>query len=144
LELGKRFDFGDGWFLEPALQLAYTRLIGESYTLSTGLRIHAEDADIFRYVESLRVGKVLALGAGWGLLQPHVRFAVERQDSDGGSLRISDSYFTPAVDGLRGHASVGLTWAPTSRTQLHLSYEYTFGDKYEKPYSLALGFRHQF
>jgi outer membrane autotransporter protein len=144
LEFGKRINFGDDWFLEPSLQLAYTHLIGESYTLNTGLRIHATDADIFRYIESLRFGKVIDLGAGFGLLQPHVGLSVERQDSTGGALRISDRSFSPDTDGLRGRASAGLVWSPTSRTQLHFSYEYTFGDKYEKPYALSVGFRHQF
>jgi outer membrane autotransporter protein len=143
LEIGRRFDLGAGWFVEPSLQLAYSHLFSQDYTLNSGLRIHPSDSDIFRYVESLRLGKVFDLGSR-GILQPYVRGAVERQDSDGGSVRISDGRFQPTADGLRGLAGVGVNWAPTSVTQLYFEYEYTFGDKYERPWSLTVGYRHRF
>jgi hypothetical protein len=38
----------------------------------------------------------------------------------------------------------GLIWQLDADNQLHLDYEASFGDKYDKPWGLTAGYRHQF
>jgi autotransporter-associated beta strand protein len=150
IELGKRFTFGAGWYLEPAVQFAYSRHLGTDYTLpgvdaaAPGVPVHHADSDTYRFVERLRVGKFHYLGARFGHIQPHLEAALERQDSDGGQIRAGDERFNPTTDGLRGHFGAGLSWHPTAFTQFTLSYAYTFGDAYRRPYSISISARTSF
>jgi outer membrane autotransporter protein len=38
----------------------------------------------------------------------------------------------------------GVVWQLDESNQLHLDYEASFGDKYDKPWGLNFGYRHQF
>jgi outer membrane autotransporter protein len=144
VEFGKRFELGGGWFVEPSVQLSHTHLFANGYTLEqSGLRVKTGDSDILRYLESVRVGKVFDL-AGGGRLQPALRAGVERQDSDGGEVRVSDAAFTPSTDGLRGVVGASLTWEITDTRQLQLDYEASFGDKYDKPWAINASYRVRF
>jgi outer membrane autotransporter protein len=143
LEVGRRFGLGAGWFVEPAVQVAYSRLFSDGYVLSSGLHVGLADSDVFRYVESVRLGRDFDLGSS-GVLNSYVRGAVERQDSDGGGVRMSDRTFDVDTDGLRGSAGIGANWLVSERTQLYLEYEYVFGDRYERPWSVSVGYRHRF
>jgi outer membrane autotransporter protein len=38
----------------------------------------------------------------------------------------------------------GIIWQIDQQNQLHLDYEASFGDKYDKPWGLTAGYRYQF
>ncbi|MDR1498349.1 MAG: autotransporter-associated beta strand repeat-containing protein [Puniceicoccales bacterium] len=144
LEFGKRFELGDGWFVEPSAQVSYSHLFANSYSLEESrLRVKPSDSDILRYLESVRVGKVITLADG-ARLQPALRVGVERQDSDGGSVRISNEKFNPSTDGMRGVVGASITWEISENRQLHFDYETSFGDKYDKPWSFNASYRLRF
>jgi outer membrane autotransporter protein len=48
------------------------------------------------------------------------------------------------LDGARAELGGGIVWQIDESNQLHLDYEASFGDKYDKPWGLTAGFRHQF
>ncbi|MDR1144961.1 MAG: autotransporter outer membrane beta-barrel domain-containing protein [Verrucomicrobiales bacterium] len=48
------------------------------------------------------------------------------------------------TDGARAELGAGLIWQLDADNQLHLDYEASFGDKYDKPWGLSAGYRHQF
>lgn len=45
IEVGKRIDLRDGWFVEPQVELTVTRTQGANYTASNGLRVKSDDLD---------------------------------------------------------------------------------------------------
>jgi outer membrane autotransporter protein len=48
------------------------------------------------------------------------------------------------LDGVRAELGAGIIWQLNQHNQLHLDYEASFGDKYDKPWGLTAGYRYQF
>ncbi|MDR1496937.1 MAG: autotransporter outer membrane beta-barrel domain-containing protein [Puniceicoccales bacterium] len=143
LESGKRFDFDGSWFVEPSAQFAYTHIVAESYSTTNGLRVTAGDSDIYRYTAAVRAGKTFDLGER-GLIQPFLRAGIEHQESDGGSIRVGGTRLIPNTDGTRLLLGVGTSWQLTPNQQIHLEYEASFGDKYDKPWGINASYRIRF
>jgi outer membrane autotransporter protein len=143
-EVGKRFAlFGSKWFAEPSVQLDYTHLIAEDYNLTgNSSPVRTTDADVFRFVEAVRVGRVWDLGGG-SFIQPAVRFGIEEQTSSGGRVSVPET-FRPNTDGIRGVVGFGVSWQLTSDQQIHFDFETSFGEKLDRPWSLNAGYRFRF
>ena len=144
LEIGRRVDLGGTWFLEPSAQMGYTHLFAEDFSVDAQ-RIHVGGSDIYRWAAGVRTGRVFDLGAGYGLLQPTARAGVEYQASSGGFIRTQGfDALRPTTDGVRGVLGLGVTWQFSPMSQLHFEYEASFGEKYNKPWSLNAGYRIRF
>jgi outer membrane autotransporter protein len=143
LEAGRKVDVGNAWFVEPALQAAYTHIFVEDYKTRRGLNVSNTDSDIFRLGASVRFGRTFDLG-GHGQLQPYLSAGVDWVSSLGGAVRVSDARSQPDVDGVRARAGVGVTWQMSANDQLYFSYEAAFGEKYQVPWSVNLGYRRRF
>ncbi|MDR1497168.1 MAG: autotransporter-associated beta strand repeat-containing protein [Puniceicoccales bacterium] len=142
LELGKRFDLGAAWFVESAAQFDYAHIFSETYATADGLRIQSSDSDILRFSENIRLGKTFDTKRG--KVQPSVNLGVEYQDTLGGALRLSDARFTPTADGLRAIVGTGVSWQFTASQQIQLNYEASFGEKYNRPYSINASYHVRF
>jgi outer membrane autotransporter protein len=151
LELGRRLARPDGWFVEPAAQLSLARLARADYRTAGANRLdlRAADATLARLRATLRAGRAWPLGPG--TLELAARAAAVREDSSGGEIRLrpigasgTSGPYRPNLDGPRAEAGAGLLWRPASASQVYFDYEYAAGDAYEKPWSLSLGYRHDF
>jgi autotransporter-associated beta strand protein len=149
IEAGKRFASETGWFVEPTLQFAYTRLVAPDYTTNGGdgaasIHVARTDADVLRFAAAFRAGKAFKLENA-GMLEPFVTLGVEQQESFGGAIDIDHGHhFTPSLDGTRLNFGIGAAWQFTPNQQFHLGYEASLGDKYDKPWSINLGYRLRF
>jgi outer membrane autotransporter protein len=143
LELGRQFQFADGWFAEPSVQVSYLHLINDNYGTTQGMSVDLDDADIVQFYGGARLGRNIKLNQdGW--LQPYVKIGGIEQISSGGKVRASGSEWRPTTDGARAVIGAGIVYQFTAADQLHLDYEASFGDKYDKPWGLNFGYRHQF
>jgi autotransporter-associated beta strand protein len=147
VELGKRIDLGT-WFLEPSAQFSFSHITAEDYTTAgrdgaLPLRVDASDSDLLRYSASVRAGHTFDLG-GQGVLEPFVRAGVEYQDSFGGRIRVAGMSFRPDLDGLRVNVGIGAAWQLTDRQQVHLEFDASYGDTYDKPWGINAGYRLRF
>jgi outer membrane autotransporter protein len=143
LEAGKRFDFEGQWFVEPSAQFAYTHIAAENYTTRDNLSVNADDSDIYRLSAAVRAGKTFDLGVR-GLIQPFLRAGLEHQESDGGTIRVGGVGLRPNTDGTRVLLGVGTSWQLTPNQQIHLEYEASFGEKYDKPWGINASYRLRF
>jgi outer membrane autotransporter protein len=145
LELGRKFQFKDGWFAEPQVQAGYVHIFGSDYATEGGnnISVNQGDADILQVRLGSLFGKSIRLGNG-GILQPYVKVMGVEQVSGGGTVKADDGQWRPNYDGLRAQVGAGLIWQIDEQNQLHLDYEAEFGDKYDKPWGLNFGYRHQF
>lgn len=143
LEFGKRIEFAEKWFVEPSVQAAFLRAEGDNYALDNGLRIKTGDADIARFAANLRGGRSFEIAAN-SILTPYVKAGAETQFSYGGDTRIADLKVRPNTDGTRATVGIGAAWQVGSASQIWLEYEATFGDKYDRPWSINLGYRYRF
>ncbi|MDR1303850.1 MAG: autotransporter outer membrane beta-barrel domain-containing protein [Verrucomicrobiales bacterium] len=143
LELGRQFQFADGWFAEPSVQVSYLHLLNDGYATDSGMAVGLADSDIVQFYGGARLGRNIKLNQdGW--LQPYVKVGGVEQLSSGGQVRAGGGEWRPATDGARGVLGAGIVYQLTAADQLHLDYEASFGDKYDKPWGLTAGYRHQF
>jgi outer membrane autotransporter protein len=143
LDFGRRFGFANGAFIEPEVQFNYAHIFTEDYTTTNGLRIRSEDNDILRFGLSVRAGWTFDLG-GNGRLSPFVEAGVELQESTGGLVRAAYERWTPSTDGTRVNVGLGITWQLDDAQQIRFDYDAKFGDRYEKPWGVNLGYRYRF
>ena len=145
VEIGKQFGFADGWFAEPSVQLSYVHFLNEDYTTGgfNGIRIDQNDADVLQFRAGARFGRNINLPNG-GVFQPYIKVAGVEQISSGGDVYLGPVESRPNTDGVRAEIGLGIVWQIDEVNQLHLDYEASFGDKYDKPWGLNFGYRHQF
>jgi outer membrane autotransporter protein len=142
LELGKKFTFKDDWFIEPQFQVNYLHILAENYTAGP-MTITAQDLDALQLRIGSLFGRTINL-TNSGALQPYIKISGVETISSGGTLRNGYQSTRANTDGARVELGAGLIWQLDANNQLHLDYEASFGDKYDKPWGLTAGYRHQF
>ncbi|OAM89967.1 autotransporter outer membrane beta-barrel domain-containing protein [Termitidicoccus mucosus] len=140
LELGRRLEAGDGWWVEPAAQAAVAWLRGANYRTAPGnqsLDVKVGTARAAQYRALVRFGKQLR-DSRW---QPYGKFGVMRTDTAGGAIRVAGETFTPDYDGWREEFGLGASCRLDAGSQLYFDYEYAKAAAYERPWSINLGYR---
>jgi outer membrane autotransporter protein len=148
LEIGKRVEpLGGAWFAEATVRVDYTHLLANDYELEHGqsaTRIRTKEADILRFSQSIKTGRVFDLGEG-RFVEPAIHIGIEEQVSSGGKVSIQDeASFRPHTDGIRCVVGAGIAYQLTPSQQVHFDFESSFGDKYDRPWSFNLGYRVRF
>ncbi|MDR1304347.1 MAG: autotransporter outer membrane beta-barrel domain-containing protein [Verrucomicrobiales bacterium] len=142
IEIGNKFTFTDAWFIEPQLQVNYLHILAEDYTAGP-MTIGAQDLDALQLRLGSVFGRTIKL-TNSGALQPYVKISGVETISSGGTIRNGYQHTRANTDGARAELGAGLIWQLDAGNQLHLDYEASFGDKYDKPWGLTAGYRHQF
>jgi outer membrane autotransporter protein len=142
IEIGKKFTFSDAWFIEPQFQVNYLHILAEDYQAGP-LTISAQDLDALQLRIGSLFGRTINLTNG-GALQPYVKISGVETISSGGAIRNGYQHTRANTDGARAEFGGGIIWQLDANNQLHLDYEASFGDKYDKPWGLTAGYRHQF
>ncbi|MDR1304384.1 MAG: autotransporter outer membrane beta-barrel domain-containing protein [Verrucomicrobiales bacterium] len=142
IEIGKKFTFTDDWFIEPQLQVNYLHILAENYTAGP-MTISAQDLDALQFRIGSLFGRTINL-TNSGALQPYIKISGVETISSGGTIRNGYQSTRANTDGARAELGAGLIWQLDTNNQLHLDYEASFGDKYDKPWGLTAGYRHQF
>ncbi|MDR1305860.1 MAG: autotransporter outer membrane beta-barrel domain-containing protein, partial [Verrucomicrobiales bacterium] len=141
IEIGKKFAFADDWFIEPQFQVNYLHILAEDYAAGP-MNITASDLDALQ----LRIGSLFGRSiklTNSGVLQPYIKVSGVETISSGGAIRNGYQSTRANTDGARAELGGGLIWQLDADNQLHLDYEASFGDKYDKPWGLTAGYRHQ-
>jgi outer membrane autotransporter protein len=139
-EAGRRLRHRDGWWIEPALQASGQFVKGVDYDTTpetARIRVSTDDAFAMQYRALVRVGRRL----GKSKWQPHGRFGVVAVDTTGGALRADRMTVTPGFDGGRVEFGAGATCHISENNQLYFDYEYARALRYERPWSLNIGYR---
>lgn len=146
LEAGRQFQWDKGWFIEPQLQVSYAHVYNEDYstTGANAFRVGMGDADIWQFRGGIVFGRTIRFSSTRDILQPYVKASCVEQASSGGRLRSGEDSWRPHLDGTRLEIGTGLIWQLDEHNQLHLDYEAAFASKFDKPWGVNFGFRHQF
>jgi outer membrane autotransporter protein len=140
LELGRRAQRADGWWVEPAAQAAVAWLRGAGYRTAPGNQtfdVNVATARAAQYRALVRLGRQLR-DTRW---QPYGKFGVVRTGTTGGEIRVAGETFTPNYDGWRAEFGLGASWRLSVKSQLYLDYEYSKAPRHGRPWSLNLGCR---
>ena len=146
LEFGRQFQFKDGWYAEPQVQAAYVHFLGSDYntTGDNAFAVNTADLDALQLRFGSIFGRTIKLGGKASFLQPYVKIFGVEQISDGGEVTTFDGRYRPNTDGMSAVIGCGIIYQIDESNQLHLDYEAQFADKYDKPFGINFGFRHQF
>ncbi|MDR1304709.1 MAG: autotransporter outer membrane beta-barrel domain-containing protein [Verrucomicrobiales bacterium] len=142
LEIGHKFTFADDWFIEPQFQVNYLHILAENYQAGP-MTISAQDLDALQLRLGSLFGRSIKL-ANSGALQPYIKISGVETISSGGTIKNGYQHTRANTDGARAEVGGGIIWQLDADNQLHLDYEASFGDKYDKPWGLTAGYRHQF
>jgi autotransporter-associated beta strand protein len=143
LEVGRRLERADGWWVEPMAQAAVARLTGASYRTTpanVAIAVKVDDATAAQYRGLVRFGRQFR-DTRW---TPYGKFGVVRTDTDGGEITAHERRFDPAalgLDGWRVEFGFGTGYRINDLSQLYLDYEYARAAYYERPWALNLGYR---
>ncbi|OAM91745.1 autotransporter-associated beta strand repeat-containing protein [Termitidicoccus mucosus] len=140
LELGRRLERADGWWLEPSVQAAVARLGGASYRTTpanAAIDVKVDDATAAQYRGQVRFGRQLK-DTRWA---PYGKFAVVKAYTDGGTIRAHNRDLSVDFDGWRMEFGAGASYRISDLSQLYLDYEYGRAAHYERPWAFNLGYR---
>jgi outer membrane autotransporter protein len=143
LEIGRRLERANGWWVEPMAQAAVARLTGAGYRTtpdSVAIEVKVDDATAAQYRGLVRFGRRLR-DTRW---TPYGKFGMVRTDTDGGAIRAHERRFDPAtleLDGWRVEFGAGTGYRINDISQVYIDYEYGKAAHYERPWSLNLGYR---
>jgi outer membrane autotransporter protein len=149
IEFGRQFQFKDGWYAEPQFQASYVHFFGSNYatTGDNAFGININDQDSLQLRFGSLFGRTIKLSQNdkdHGFIQPYVKVFGVEQVSDGGEVITGDGRWRANTDGPSAIIGAGLIYQIDETNQLHLDYEAQFADKYDKPFGINFGYRHQF
>ncbi|MDT8903998.1 autotransporter outer membrane beta-barrel domain-containing protein [Anaeroselena agilis] len=141
-ELGKRFERGDGFFIEPAAELAALWAGRAAYTTANGLSVEAPAATSLQLRLGLTGGRKWqgADGAGRQLYGKVAWVNEYRGDS---TTRVDGATFETSVKGHQWVAGLGFVY-DSGRSQLYIDAEKSWGTTVSKDWGVNAGMRWKF
>jgi len=144
LEFGRRMQYSDDWWIEPALQFALANIGGATYTatsdgLNTPLTVRANSATATQTRFQFRFGEANGENPGW---HPYATLAAAYSSTSGGRVRVNDSApFAAKYDGIRWEVGFGAAYVINARSQFYYNYEYAYSTRYSRPWTLSAAYR---
>lgn len=140
LEIGKRFVSERIGWIEATVQAAIAQISGKTYDVSNGMSVTLDSATAAQYRLQILAGRE------FGRWKPYVKIAETRGTTHGGEVTASgamgEGTYAPDFDGWRFEAGAGIVVRIRKSSQLYFDYEYNKAQKYERPWAINLGFRH--
>ena len=140
----------NSWWLEPQLQLAFYRVEGEKYTLSSGGRIRQKDADSLIGRAGIVVGKKFNYGEDREEIdrrysQLYLKAGVKHDFLGDRTVWFGSDRFDGEVAGKTTfYYGLGGDWQFNERMRLYGQIERETGDDYEKDYEVSVGLKYEF
>lgn len=138
-EIGKRFERGDGVFIEPQLELAALWTKGRNYTTANDLAVYAPATSSLQ----LRLGAVVGRNTpltGGGSRQVYGKLSWVQELSGKSCTTVDTASFDSSLKGGRLVAGLGLV-EDTAKRQLYLDLESAWGKTTRKPWGINIGCR---
>ena len=140
----------NSWWLEPQLQLAFYRVEGEKYTLSSGGRIRQKDADSLIGRAGIVIGKKFNYGEDREEIdrrysQLYLKAGVKHDFLGDRTVWFGSDRFDGEVAGKTTfYYGLGGDWQFNERMRLYGQFERETGDDYEKDYEVSVGLKYEF
>jgi outer membrane autotransporter protein len=141
LEIGKKMDWGKGWFFEPQTQVAFTALVGRHYVTSDGMEVEVCFGTTAQLRGGIRLGRGFVTRSGQ-YVQLYAKGNLVSQWTTDGQVIADGHRFAPAIKGDSANAGAGFAWVPVKSTQLFLDYELGNASYYKKPWNVTGGVRY--
>ncbi|WP_447748337.1 autotransporter outer membrane beta-barrel domain-containing protein [Pseudomonas nicosulfuronedens] len=141
VELGRTIQLGQGWFVEPQVQLAGAHLQGPQYTSSDGLEVDGDAVDSVQARAGGRAGRNWQLDSG---VQVQGYFSASLIDELAGdsTVKVNGHALDNQLPGSRAELGAGGSLLVSTHQKLMVEAHYANGHEIEQPLALTLGYRY--
>lgn len=141
VEVGKRIELPDAWYLEPFAQASALWVDGQGYDLDNGMQAHSNHANSMLGKVGTHIGKRLPLQGG-GYLQPYMKVAVAQEFARSNRVNVNGHDFEDDLSGTRAEFGAGVAAQVTDVLQLHADTAYSRGENIEQRWGVNIGVRY--
>lgn len=140
LEFGRHIKLADDYFVEPFTQLSGVIIQGKDYDLDNGLS--AEGSRTRSLLA--KAGATAGRNFKWDdkVVQPYIRAAYVHEFANNNEVKVNDKTFNNDLSGSRGELGAGVAMTLTDKVSIHVDFDYSNGDKIEKPWGANVGVRY--
>ncbi|WP_193745790.1 autotransporter outer membrane beta-barrel domain-containing protein [Brucella anthropi] len=143
IEVGKTFNFANGFYAEPFIQLAALRIGSFDYGLTNGMHTDGEAYESLQGRIGATFGYNHKLENG-STLQPYVRLAIAQEFADNNKLKINTVQFNNAFDGTRGEVGAGFAYKLNDAVQIHADVDFSGGKDVDRNWGGNFGLSYKF
>lgn len=140
VQIGKAFDLGRGWFVEPQVGLQMARISGGSYTASNGLNVEQDAMNSVQSRVGGMFGRDLELGDGISV-KPYAKAAWITEHAGDSQVTVSGAKLDSRLPGSRAEVGGGIRLA-ADRHSFFAEGGYTRDSDIEQPWAVTLGYRY--
>ncbi|MGB3348413.1 MAG: autotransporter outer membrane beta-barrel domain-containing protein [Brucella anthropi] len=143
IEVGKTFNFANGFYAEPFIQLAALRIDSFDYDMTNGMHTDGEAYESLQGRIGATFGYNHKLENG-STLQPYVRLAIAQEFADNNKLKINTVQFNNAFDGTRGEVGAGFAYKLNDAVQIHADVDFSGGKDVDRNWGGNFGLSYKF
>ncbi|WP_177409268.1 autotransporter outer membrane beta-barrel domain-containing protein [Pseudomonas sp. Irchel s3h9] len=141
VEVGKQIDLGQGWFVEPQLEVQAFRVGSGDYTASNGLKVEQDAVTSVQSRVGSLFGRNMKLNNGM-TVQPYAKASWITEHAGDSHVSVNDVSLDSKLPGSRAEIGGGAILQTAEKHKFFIDAEYTKGDGIEQPYSVNLGYRY--
>ncbi|PJI50491.1 MAG: hypothetical protein CTR55_03925 [Pseudomonas sp.] len=141
VELGRTIQLGQGWFVEPQVQLAGAHLQGPQYTSSDGLEVDGDAVDSVQARAGGRAGRNWQLDSGMQV-QGYFSASVIDELAGDSTVKVNGHALDNQLPGSRAELGAGGSLLVSTHQKLMVEAHYANGHEIEQPLALTLGYRY--
>jgi outer membrane autotransporter protein len=141
VELGRTLPLGQGWFVEPQVQLAVAHLQGPQYTSSDELQVDGDAVDSVQARAGGRAGRNWQLDSGVQV-QGYLSASWIDELAGDSTVKVNGHALDNQLPGSRAELGAGGSVLLSTHQKLMLEAHYANGHEIEQPLSLTVGYRY--
>lgn len=135
VEIGKRINLKDGWFVELQLEITATRTQGSSYTISNGVKVKTDQLDSLQRRLGALVGRSLDLDNGMKV-QLYAKASYITEHSGNSRVSINANKLQAALPSNRLEVGFGAVLQVSENSKLSLEAELAHGNGIRQPFGV--------
>jgi outer membrane autotransporter protein len=141
VELGRTLQLGQGWFVEPQVQLSGAHLQGPQYTSSDQLEVDGDAVDSVQARAGGRAGRNWLLDSG-AQVEGYLSASWIDELAGDSTVKVNGHALDNQLPGSRAELGAGGSLLVSAHQKLMVEAHYANGHEIEQPLSLTLGYRY--
>ncbi|WP_434984390.1 autotransporter outer membrane beta-barrel domain-containing protein [Pseudomonas protegens] len=141
VEVGKQIDLGQGWFVEPQLEVQAFRVGSGDYTASNGLKVEQDAVTSVQSRVGSLFGRNLKLDNGM-TVQPYAKVSWLTEHAGDSNVKVNGTRLDSKLPGSRAEIGGGVILQTAAKHKFYVDAEYGEGEGIEQPYAINIGYRY--
>lgn len=141
VEIGKQLQLGQGWFVEPQLEVQAFRISSGNYNASNGLNVEQDAVTSVQSRVGSLFGRNLKLDNGM-TVQPYAKASWITEHAGDSHVKVNGTRLDSNLPGSRAEIGGGVILQTAKQHKFFIDAEYSKGDGIEQPYAVNVGYRY--